>query len=123
MNHFFLSIGSNTTDKMERLRQAGLWLADNFSDVLCSEIYTSAPVSGVGPDYANMVARISAESDAAQMALIAKEYERKCGRTPESKALGCVPIDVDVVICNDLILRPTEYARAYFRRGFDAICR
>lgn len=122
MNRFVLSLGSNTADKTERLNHAGKWLADSFSEVICSEIYTSAPVSGIGPDYANMVAEVSADVDAAQMASLAKEYERQCGRTPDSKVRGCVPIDVDVVMCNGIILRPAEYSRAYFRRGFDAIC-
>lgn len=121
MNRYTLSIGSNAPDKAARMAAAKQWLADAFTDVVCSEIYTSAPISGIGPDYANMVAQVSADADTPRMIELGKEYERSCGRTPQSKVLGSVPIDVDVVICNGEIVRPAEYARPYFRRGYDSL--
>ena len=47
-----------------------------------------------------------------------KELERNQGRTPELKIQGIVPIDIDVVIWNDEIVRMRDYEQDYFSQGY-----
>ncbi len=121
MNRYTLSIGSNATDSPVRLAKAAEWLRREFDDVVTSEIYSSAPLSGIGPDYSNMVAMVSSDLTPEAMTAKGKEYERQCGRTAESKKSGMVQMDVDVVLCDDIVLRPSEMIRSYFRRGYDSL--
>ncbi|MDE7387820.1 MAG: 2-amino-4-hydroxy-6-hydroxymethyldihydropteridine diphosphokinase [Muribaculaceae bacterium] len=118
MGLYILSIGSNTPDRFERMDQALKWLHGEFTDVTTSDVYSTSPLSGIGGDYCNMVARVSSPLSASAIIRKAKEFEAICGRTPHSKQLGCVPMDVDVVQCDATIIRPMEFTREYFMKGF-----
>lgn len=125
MSTYTLSIGSNSPDRFSQMNRAMEWLRSEFCDVTASEVYSSRPVSGVGDDYCNMVARVSSELPPAEVIAKAKRFEVECGRTPQSKQLGSVPMDVDVVQCDALIIRPAEFTREYFMRGYrqlQALC-
>lgn len=88
-----------------------------FDNVESSGIYTSKACNGVSPDYLNMVVRVSSSLPSVEMVALGKDFERECGRTPDSKQRGCVEMDVDVVQVDNVILRPDEFARAYFIHG------
>ena len=45
-----------------------------------------------------------------------KEMEAKLGRTPEQKAQGIVPIDLDIIVCNQKIVH-VDYERFPFVRS------
>jgi 2-amino-4-hydroxy-6-hydroxymethyldihydropteridine diphosphokinase len=46
-----------------------------------------------------------------------KSWEAECGRTPESKQKGVVPIDLDIVMWNSEVVRPVDYSRSYVSMG------
>ena len=50
-----------------------------------------------------------------------KKWEKQCGRDEEAKKHGIVPIDLDIVIWNDTVLRPKELSRDYFITGYRQI--
>lgn len=49
------------------------------------------------------------------------EYENVCGRTPASKQTGEIPMDIDIIIWNDEIIRPNDYEHEYFKIGWNMI--
>ena len=118
---YLLSLGSNCPDKHRRLEDATAWLLENFADVETSGIYTSRAFNGLSPDYCNMVVRISSELSIAELTAAAKDYERRCGRTPRSKLRGLVEMDIDIIAAGPTILRPDEYTRPYFIRGLSLL--
>ncbi len=119
MNKLIISIGSNTPDKARRIADALTWLALTFRDVRASEVYRTEEYHRRHPDYFNCVAEARTELDsAADVTALLKDFECRQGRTPQSKISGLVPVDLDLVIFNDSILRPHELEREYFLIGY-----
>lgn len=119
MNTLILSIGSNALDKAEQMEAATTWLCERFNSVRCSEVYTSPSYSGKTADYMNMVAVVRTRISLCECEMICKEYEMSCGRTPQSKLTGVIPIDIDIMTINGMVLRPDEFHRPYFMRGLN----
>lgn len=121
MSRYLLSIGSNCPCGREMMAKAIEWLHANFTDVNTSGIYRTQALNGRSADYLNMVARASSPQTPGDVAAMAKEFERQCGRSPLSKSSGCVEMDVDVIAADSTVLRPDEFTRAYFIRGFEML--
>ena len=47
-----------------------------------------------------------------------KKWEADHGRTMEDTLSGVIKIDLDLVIWNEHILRPKDFERHYFNRGY-----
>lgn len=118
MSRYLLSIGSNCPDCEGHMESANRWLLKNFTDVVTSGVYSSAAFNGTSPDYLNMVALGSSPLPVTEVTALGKDFERACGRTPASKDCGCVEMDIDIIAVDRTILRPEEFTRAYFCRGY-----
>lgn len=116
-----LSIGSNTTDSLQRVQECLDWLADKFNLTAHASAYTTPAVNGKDADYANTVAVITTSLSMPELNATLKDYEKSCGRTPESKQQGAIPIDVDIVMWNQEIVRPNDYNQEYFKIGWREI--
>lgn len=110
-----ISLGSNSSDKYTCVATALEWLRETFQEVRSSSMYNTAPISGAGDDYCNAVAVCQCESRFTPEVVngMLKEYERTHGRTSHT-----VTIDLDLVMYDDDILRPKDFQREYFQRGF-----
>lgn len=114
----FISIGSNTDDSRERVNGALVLLRALGSDIQVSETYTTRCWGHNGPDYLNCVVRLSSKLTLETLISECKRIEEVLGRKPGDKAAGLVPIDVDVVIFGNLIVRERDFSRDYFRIGY-----
>ncbi len=114
----FLSIGSNLPDGAVHINRALDFLRENYSDVDCSDIYSTPSVT-IGDDsvYFNAVAKCTVNDINALNAEL-KCYESECGRVRGQKS---IVIDLDIVITNDEILRPRDFSREYFQIGYTQI--
>ncbi|MCM1020742.1 MAG: 2-amino-4-hydroxy-6-hydroxymethyldihydropteridine diphosphokinase [Muribaculum sp.] len=121
MNIITLSIGSNTRRSRMRVACAIAWLKRHFSLVAVSDIYSTPEISGRFCDYSNAVAIIKSNLSAEVIEQHFKEYERCCGRTPASKIKGKIPIDLDLVIFNDFVIRSKELNHNHFSIGWHQI--
>lgn len=116
-----LSLGSNTADRRERMA-AAIGFAESLGcGCRVSEIYETPALNGRDAAYLNAVAFVSTSLERAEVEALAKEWERKCGRLPEHKALGRVCIDVDLVVWDSTVLRPSDFGRGYFSRGYSQL--
>ncbi len=97
------------------------WLMSNFDNVTVSDIYEMEAINGVDAPYLNAVAIASTDSPPEAITAKLKQWEKECGRTPSSKSVGIIPMDLDLIIWNGTILRPREFNRAYFSRGYNEI--
>ena len=46
-----------------------------------------------------------------------KEIETQQGRTSLSKQTGIIPIDIDIVVWNDEVMRPRDLQHEYMQKG------
>lgn len=118
-----LGLGSNSVDSERQMRQCIQWLTASFRSVMASTVYSTPALNGVDADYLNAVAVVVCDVDCQEFNARLKRYEQSCGRTSESKKHGMVPIDVDIVLFDGRVLRPADYGRYYFARGWDELCK
>ena len=123
MNILAISIGSNSNDKEKQINNCLLWIKANFDFIAVSDIYNSPATNGKDPDYMNAVAIIKSEESHQNLVKNFKDYESSCGRTDDSKIKGEIPIDLDIVIWNDKIIRNKDYNQEYFKIGWKQINR
>lgn len=112
-----IGIGSNTPDGAAQVDAACRWLATAFADVRYSESYLT-PGVGVrcaGMTYRNAVATGRTQFSADEVTRMLKEYESSHGRDRE---VPDVPIDLDLVIYGEEILRPGDFKHMYFQKGY-----
>ncbi len=121
MNSIVLSIGSNSRDRQWQIEHAIEWLNKHFSNIKMSSIYNSEADNHRDADYLNVVIKGDCKLDFETIYQKVKEYENVCGRTPASKLTGNVPMDLDIIIWNGKIIRPTDFTKAYFQKGWTEI--
>ncbi len=125
MNKAVICIGSNLPDRREvMIADAEKFLASTGSVISSSGTYDSTPeecpCEGV-PVYLNEVLLLETPLDLSRLISDIKQWERLAGRNKESDSLCHIAIDIDVVCWNGTILRPTDFSRTYFRRGYSVI--
>ena len=116
-----LSIGSNAPNRHDMMACCKLWLERTFELTACASAYSTPAINGKDADYLNTVAVITTTLPMAELSAVLKDYEKQCGRTPESKLLGVIPIDLDIVMWNCTEVRPNDYKQEYFQKGWREI--
>lgn len=116
-----LSFGSNCGDRSKNVEKALDWIKGISSGAVCSIIYETPEIHGIGAPYMNAVCRCHISYSLTQFLAITKEYETVNGRDSECRIRGEVPIDIDVVIWNDKIIRPKDYSCSFFQIGYKMI--
>lgn len=117
MNHLVLSIGTNSPDREWQMSHAIKRMKQLFKKTVISEIYEVPAHNGVDAPYLNAVMIASTTMELDETTAVLKQWETVCGRTPASKQRGVIPIDLDIVIWNNEVIRPVDYSRAYVSRG------
>ena len=121
MNRYVISIGSNSADRDIQLAKAIDWLSSIAKSIKASSVYCTESINHVDNEYMNAVAVCESEHSHNDLNDMLKQYEINCGRSKESKLNGVIPIDLDIVIANDIILRPVDYNREYFKIGWNEL--
>ncbi len=121
MNKLVISIGSNSNDKDWQVENCIAWLKTNLSGVSTSKIYGTPASNRKDPDYLNAVMKAKCKEDFNEIQQKLKDYETVCGRTPLSKQVGDIPMDLDIVIWNGNILRQRDFNQEYFQKGWQEI--
>lgn len=116
-----LSVGSNCGDRQSQVSAGTEWLKRILSDVSISTIYSTGDCHGGPRDYYNAVVKGKTSIDSNALDNLCKEYEVSHGRTPESRRVGDVPIDIDIVVYDNEIVRPNDFRRDFFQIGYRQI--
>ena len=125
MCRFIISLGSNLcpSEAESNLSKAEIFLSGLFAaDIIFSSHYSTPGVgSGEGKTYLNAVAigHTSLSAEAIRTSL--KDFELRTGRTPEVKALGIVPIDLDLISLGDTVFKPKDLSQSYVLRGLNEL--
>lgn len=113
-----ISLGSNTDDREYQIDQAINGLGAYLSRCSVSEIYETEALNGKDSPYLNAVIHGFTSHSTEEVNAYLKQWEADHGRTLEEKAEGKVRIDLDLVIWDCRILRPDDFGRHYFNRGY-----
>ncbi|MCP9612472.1 2-amino-4-hydroxy-6-hydroxymethyldihydropteridine diphosphokinase [Coprobacter tertius] len=83
-----------------------------------SSCYETVPVSSIPqPNYHNCVGIIETEWDFDHLRERFKEMEKAAGRHPDSKRQGEIPLDIDIVVWNDEVVKPRDMLQDYMQIG------
>lgn len=117
-----LGIGSNCGDRHGAVAEAIDWLSSILDGFRASSIYSTPPYGHPGPDYMNAVVcgRWKGEltEGGGSLQSLCKEYESARGRDDDSRRERRVPVDIDIVFSGGRVLRPEDWKRDYFTKGF-----
>jgi 2-amino-4-hydroxy-6-hydroxymethyldihydropteridine diphosphokinase len=99
----YLGLGSNLEPR-KNLALALLELQDRFGELVVSNTYTNAPVGFVGADFMNLVVQIESEVSAQDICKQIELIHNLSGRQRGSNKWESRPLDIDLLLYNDLIL-------------------
>lgn len=116
MNTAILMLGSNAnaTQNIELAREKILELYEIIST--SSQIVTKPIGNQYKWDFTNEAIIILSDETAENTKENLKQIEKDLGRTMQSKQLGIIPIDIDIIIWNDTIIH-RDYERFEFVRN------
>ncbi len=114
-----LSVGSNCS--RENVEEACCRLSRLLMSADISQIYETPAVNGGRGNYSNAVVRGETDMDFETLNSKLKQFELSLGRTPELKKSGIVPIDVDIVIFDGVVVREWDFRQTFFRIGFSEL--
>lgn len=118
MAEYVFSIGSDFGDREEAVREAIIWLSSILDKSRSSDVYETPPVGHVGSNYVNAVVIGCSEGSVEDLDRLCKEYEISHGRDIEARRNNVVPVDIDIVMVNDDVLRPMDYKCNFFKIGY-----
>lgn len=110
-HHYIILAG--TTYNEDRARSLRELILEALPEARLTEAMTSEDAKGSGRLYRNALLILDSREEPDELARRMKELEERAGRvrTPG----GEVALDLDVVLCDDQVLRPADYAAPYFQ--------
>lgn len=98
MTSVYLGLGSNQQRERSLARAIHL-LRAHFGDLVCSPVYESEPLSGVGQPYFNLCVRLETDLSVGVLKSILRDIEQDCGRVRDDS--GRCALDVDILLVDD----------------------
>ena len=121
MHTCLLCLGSNL-DASTRLSAARSALLSHFPDIRFSEeMVTEAIGSGFLSPFHNQVASLNTSLPAEQVRAILKSIEQGQDRLPKDKAQGIVKLDIDLLMYDDIVLKPKDMEREFVMEGMKSL--
>ena len=121
MPSYLICIGSNDN------KEANLLLARNqltalFPSIRFAEEVETAPflLSNPAP-FNNQVAQFHSNEGTTQVKARLKEIEQLAGRLPTDKAQEKIVLDIDLLMCDDQVLKPQDMEREYIKQGLASL--
>lgn len=116
-----LSLGSNHGDRKANVLSAVEW-AKAILDFCCvSSVYETEEIHGKGSPYYNCVIGGTVDVSYENLIESTKRYELDNGRDSLARSAGLVPIDIDIVIWDGMVVRPLDYSHNFFKKGYSEI--
>lgn len=114
MNKAIISLGSNTTDRIQKLTDAMSRLSSMVEKATPPYIENCQNYNN---PYLNIVAIVKTRLSYNELYDFFKDLEKFLGRVNGNRDDMPVAIDIDIVIFNDAVIRYRDYTSAYFVSG------
>lgn len=113
MNKVLLSIGTNE-DREVNLALCHQYLGGLFKDIIYSKTSITAPYGHLYKnDFLNQLAVVYTDKEKEDVSILLKSLEKELGRSSADKEKGIVKIDVDIVVWNEEVVKPSDISRSY----------
>lgn len=112
-SNYIACIGSNDPDCANLIEKAVEFLIENC---LCKIIESSPVYHCEDSMYGNKIINFKSTYTIDQLIREIKSFEAVCGRNPEKKKAGIIPIDIDILVADGKILR-NDYHTPYVQQG------
>ncbi|MBD5270786.1 MAG: 2-amino-4-hydroxy-6-hydroxymethyldihydropteridine diphosphokinase [Bacteroides sp.] len=118
-----IGLGSNSPDREEQIKNAIDHIQGLLADSHVSQTYETEAVNGLDAPYLNAVIHGRSPLNAADLTAFLKDWEKRQGRSFDSNENDAhiVVIDLDLVIFDSRILRPRDFDRHYFNKGYSEL--
>lgn len=118
MSNAIIGLASNRKEGEEILHQTIEKLSRDFRSARFSNCYLTDPVGSCSKRmYWNCTGIIETNLDLDTLKNSFKTMEREAGRMPDSKQTGDIPLDIDIVVWNNYVVRPRDWEQPYFQTG------
>ncbi len=118
---YLIGLGSNCEPRETHLINSLNYLAEISDSIYSSTHYESPALGGGKAHYLNAVAEIECQLSIEELNMRLKEMEIAEGRDSTARAEGRVPIDADIVMQENMVIRPKDFNQYFFRRGYEEL--
>lgn len=115
LNKVVLCLGSNQDCEANMSRAVDLLRGYFHSIRFTGSIYTEPVGLSDSTLFLNQAAVAYTPASAASVNQTLKDIEKQLGRMPESKEKGQVPIDIDLLLWNEQVLKPVDLEKEYVK--------
>ncbi len=122
INHdCLICLGSNFESEIH-LEDARKSLKDLFPTIVFGEsILMEAEGNLPQPAYVNQAASFQTSRTKESVNALLKQIEVENGRTPASKYIGRIPLDIDLLSYDQLILKPSDWSKEYVKKAVERL--
>lgn len=119
-----ICIGSNFNPYIN-IQKAVIRISDLFPDTLWGKTVITIPEgsdnNALTPKYHNIAASFTTSMNLESIKTVFKEIEKACGRTPSSKTTGLIPLDIDVLIYDNKVIKPKDLESGYVTQALSLL--
>lgn len=118
-----IGVGSNSPDRRKQIDKAIAHVCELLIGAHVSDIYESKAFNGIDDNYLNAVIHGHSPLSATELTSFLKDWEAAQARSYDADSEGkhVVNIDLDLVVFDSRILRPVDFDRPYFNRGYSQL--
>ena len=121
MHQCILCIGSNYRAETY-MGMAEMLLNQRFPSIRWGKTVKTLPEGTTSPTpYLNRAARLDTNWDADTLRHYFKNIEKACGRTSLSKQTGIIPLDIDLLMIDNTVLKPEDMQKHYVRQVLEGL--
>lgn len=120
-NRIILCLGSNF-EKEKNMECAVNLLRTHFIFIRFSQPMITTPINcSSSASFINQVALLYTDLNVDLIKIMLKQIEFQLGRRPEDKSKGLIPIDIDLLQCNDVVYKQEDLSRDYVKSGIQSL--
>lgn len=113
-----ICVGSNVPTRVSNIENAIASLQSHCDIIERTKPYECPDDSGLGDPYVNVVLKCHTRTSLQSFRTLLKNLEKQFGRDSSSKQTGVMPLDIDIVVWQGVVIDSYEYSRPYFSIGF-----
>ena len=122
MHQCILCIGSNYRAAETYMGMAEMLLNQRFPSIRWGKTVKTLPEGTTCPTpYLNRAARLDTNWDADTLRHYFKSIEKACGRTSLSKQTGIIPLDIDLLMIDNTVLKFEDMQKHYVRQALEGL--
>lgn len=109
-----LALGSNVNQE-QNINRAMKYLRHTFKDIRFSEMLWNPAIGILSDDFLNVVAVATTHHPLSTVNASLKYIEQQCGRSSNSKEQNLIPLDIDLLLYDNVRFHLSDWERGYIK--------